>query len=582
MSFASKIFSTRAKHDAGEASVDVKYPRMFLNIIGCFIAGYVYFYMLLYSERPLTLDILFSIFLAELCRWANAKRRSHSDLQEADDDPGLLEKGRSGGKKVDSIAAIVGYREDPELFTRALESYLDAEHCRFILVSIDGDDTEDQEMINVFKKVYSENSAEIHFDLPFAEVALQMDRARSTATTDDEIISKCVTIAKNALQSNNIVIRGKGAVTRLCVSQPHMHKKGIMFTSFIVSLAIAEILGIEMLWSSDSDSLVFPDTLSRTMATFAADPKIGGASTSLFVHNKDETILTQLGSAVYLNEQYLARSFTGAAAASDCQSGPCAAFRLKALRTELITWYKQSVFGHWMVVNEDRHLTTCLLRKGWRVVYVSDVFACTDTPTTLRRWLLQQVRWSRSVHVESFHRPSVYIMQSPILFFACLKREFEALIMPVTVLLYVTTGFVLFRTVSFQDYFRRRFFTMLYLSLRNPYRPTFVEWLWTIPGNLFYTIPLPAILTWSLLTPLHDSWGTTMRSSKELSTQSSKLRLKLWEVGFFVVWMGILGGATGRFIGGMFMLNPTEMNLCVLLGAVPVWSLFTLWMVIAE
>ncbi|RAL68031.1 hypothetical protein DID88_008754 [Monilinia fructigena] len=572
MSVVSKIFNVRTKHDAGEVSVDVKYPRMFLNTIGCFMAVYVYFYMLLYSERPLTLDILFSIFLAELCRWANAKRRSHPDLQEVDDNPGMLEKGHSGGQKVDSIAAIVGYREDPELFTRALKSYLDAEHCRFILVSIDGDDTEDQEMINVFKKVYPDNSAKIHFDLPFAEVALQMDRARTASTTDDEIISKCVTIAKNSLQSNNIVIRGKDAVTRLCVSQPHMHKKGIMFTSFIVSLAIAEILGIEMLWSSDSDSLVFPDTLSQTMATFAADPKIGGASTSLFVHNKDETILTQLGSAVYLNEQYLARSFTGAASASDCQSGPCAAFPTQG--TEDRTYY--------LVVNEDRHLTTCLLRKGWRVVYVSDVFACTDTPTTLRRWLLQQVRWSRSVHVESFHRPSVYVMQSPILFFASLKREFEALIMPVTVLLYVTTGFVLFKTFSFQDYFRRRFFTLLYLSLRNPYRPAFVEWLWSIPGNLFYTIPLPAILTWSLVTVLHDSWGTTMRSSKELSTQSSKLRLKIWEVGFFVLWMGILGGATGRFIGGMFMLDPTQISVCVLLGAVPLWALFTLWMVIAE
>ncbi|QSZ29349.1 hypothetical protein DSL72_003863 [Monilinia vaccinii-corymbosi] len=318
------------------------------------------------------------------------------------------------------------------------------------------------------------------------------------------------------------------------------------------------------------------------MASCAADPKIGGASATLVVHNKDETFLTKLGSAVYLNEQYLVKSMTGAAGASDCQSGPCAAFRFKALRTVIMQWYKQSIFGHQMIVNEDRHLTTCLLQKGWRVVYIPDVVVSTDTPTTLRRWILQQVRWARAIHIESFHRPDVYVMQSPILFFSSLRREFEALVLPVTVLLYITSGYVLFRTFTFQDYVRRRCLTVLYLFLRNPYRPSLSEWLWSIPGNAFYTIPLPAVSTWSLLTVLHDSWGTTMRSTKELSTQSSELRKKAWEVGFFVLWMGILGAAAGRFVGGMLMLAPSQMNVCVLGGAIPSLAIFTLWMVMAE
>lgn len=176
-----------------------------------------------------------------------------------------------------------------------------------------------------------------------------MDRERSTQTTDEDIISRCCSIARKTLEDKNLMFRGKDKITRLCVSQPHMHKKGVMMTSFIIALVISEILDIELLWTSDSDSLIFPDTLTRTMATFAADPSVGGASTALFVHNKDETIMTQLGNAVYLNELYLARSFTGAAGANDCQSGPCAAFRIKAVRVELIAWYKQSVFGHWMV-----------------------------------------------------------------------------------------------------------------------------------------------------------------------------------------------------------------------------------------
>jgi hyaluronan synthase len=45
------------------------------------------------------------------------------------------------------------------------------------------------------------------------------------------------------------------------------------------------------------------------------------------------------------------------------------------------------------VVNEDRHLTTNLLMRGWTVTYVSDTLAATDTPTTLSRWIMQQVNF---------------------------------------------------------------------------------------------------------------------------------------------------------------------------------------------
>jgi hyaluronan synthase len=184
--------------------------------------------------------------------------------------------------------------------------------------------------------------------------------------------------------------------------------------------------------------------------------------------------------------------------------------------------------------------------------------------------------------VESFHRPSIYLKQSPILFFGALRRELAAFVMPVTVVLYVTSGFLLFRAFSWWDYLHRPIITLIYLSLRNPYRPTIKEWLWSIPANVFYNIPLPAILMWSLITVTHDAWGTTMRSSKELMSQSSKLRAKIWELGFFVLWMGILGGALGRYIAGLLMLNPLQTAGSIFVGAVPVWAMFTWWMVVVE
>lgn len=154
--------------------------------------------------------------------------------------------------------------------------------------------------------------------------------------------------------------------------------------------------------------------------------------------------------------------------------------------------------------------------------------------------------------------------------------------MPVTLVLYVTSGYSLLRAFSAWDYFHRPALILVYLSLRNPYRPTPREWLWSIPAKLFFTVSSPAIQIWSLLTITHDAWGTTMRSPKELSKQTSKLRLKIWEVGFFVLWIGLLGGAAGRYVAGILMLDSAQMTFCVFLGAVPVWAIFARWMVVAD
>ncbi|KAJ5691286.1 hyaluronan synthase [Penicillium malachiteum] len=538
--------------DARSGQALVSLAEQILNFIGCIVAAAIYGYGLKYLEQPLTFDIIVSILLAEFCRWGNNQRRKRAALQEENGQLGLAEKGKSTEQRLDCVAAVVGYREEPALWRTALESYSQAQNCRFLIIYVDGDAEEDREMVEVFQDVYPEKSTLMHLDLPLAEIAMQMDRARSSQTLDTDIIAQCCSIAKTNLEKNDIKLVGEQAITKLCVNQPHMHKKGVMFTSFIISLVVSDMLDIEFLWTSDSDSIVMPDTLTCTMATCAADPGVGGASTALTIHNREETVITQLGNAVYLNELYLARSFTGAAAANDCQSGPSAAFRFSAVSGELLGWYKQTVFGHWMVVNEDQHLTTRLLLKGWRVVFVSDVMTATESPTTFRRWLLQQVRWARAVHVESFHRPGVYLMQSPALFFAALRRQFAAFVMPATVVLYLVSGMLPFRSFSLHDYFYRLVLTITYLALRNPYRPTAKEWMWSVPANLFYHVPLPAIQVWSFLTIFHDSWGTTARSRTEAAKQS-KLRLKIWEVGFFVFWMGILGAAAGRYVATTLM-----------------------------
>lgn len=218
-------------------------------------------------------------------------------------------------------------------------------------------------------EVYPERSATIDVPEPLGEVAQGVRakeisrRQRQGQRIDEAEINQiamehCVQLARTLLSQANITFSGPDAIKQLCVRQRHLHKKGIMFSTYIFSLVIADVLGIEFLWSSDSDTIVAEDSLSRTVDTVAADPTIGGASSALVVHNGEETTVTKLAETVYWGELYLTRSLPAATATSDCQSGPSTLFRLAALPPILVPWYLQTIFGKRMVCSEAHHAHT--------------------------------------------------------------------------------------------------------------------------------------------------------------------------------------------------------------------------------
>ena len=118
-----------------------------------------------------------------------------------------------------------------------------------------------------------------------------------------------------------------------------------MFTNFIFGLALGRFNNISYLWTSDSDTWVYPDTLYQTIGCMAADPSIGGSCASLSIHNEKESLVSALGAAAYWSELAITRGLTGAVDTVDCQPGPCAAFRVAALEPVLMDWYTQTSFG---------------------------------------------------------------------------------------------------------------------------------------------------------------------------------------------------------------------------------------------
>lgn len=144
---------------------------MLLNIVGCLLFTPAYWVITVHCRYPVTLDLIMTILLTELNRLVNEGRRLQFYEEESPEpllptqdeksDDGFYDEKKVGFSKtqiapqsrLDCMAAVVGWREDPALFTRALQSYKSAKHCIFMLVGIDGDDAPDRDMVDVFNSV---------------------------------------------------------------------------------------------------------------------------------------------------------------------------------------------------------------------------------------------------------------------------------------------------------------------------------------------------------------------------------------------------------------------------------------------
>ena len=149
-----------ANHRAGGTTPRVPVFRQFLNVIGCGVVIPLYYLTTAHSRFPVTLDIIITIVLTELNRYVVEGRRM-SFLGRAEQHT-LQEKGgreadhlenQPTTAKLECVAAVVGWREDPLLYSRALESYKSSRTCSFLLAGIDGDETQDEDMVTVFSKV---------------------------------------------------------------------------------------------------------------------------------------------------------------------------------------------------------------------------------------------------------------------------------------------------------------------------------------------------------------------------------------------------------------------------------------------
>jgi hypothetical protein len=111
----------------------------------------------------LTIDGLINIFLA--CFYQYAQRRQCQQLQPASGHRRELKNigASSSGPDDDklkhehrTIASVVGWREDETLYAGSLRAVASSPSCTAVVAGIDGDEPEDDAMVDVFQKVRQE------------------------------------------------------------------------------------------------------------------------------------------------------------------------------------------------------------------------------------------------------------------------------------------------------------------------------------------------------------------------------------------------------------------------------------------
>ncbi|KAK0645199.1 Hyaluronan synthase 1 [Lasiodiplodia hormozganensis] len=522
---------------------------------------------------PLTLDTLLSIILTEISRRKSErslqKLQHHLGEQSLDAEKGEKQTNKAG---VPYIVSVVGYREDSALFKRALASYSTCTGAITLLVGIDGNEAdEDAEMVRCVLAVYPQAKV-ITLPEPLGKAAQRLAETRalghdlSGVESDDErlemfhdlpqetkeeaekwAMDQVAVMAADILHANDAFQETDGFQV-ICVTQPHVCKKDIIFTNTVFTSALGAEHGVGYVWSSDSDTFVLEETVDQTIGCMALDPGVGGSCTSLGAHNGDASLIAAVTAAAYWSELAFCRGQTGAVEATDCQPGPCAAFKIRAVEQVLFKWYMQTAMGHKTVVNDDRHLSTLLMMNNWRITFNTMVLTVTETPSKLINLMLQQLRWSRATYVETLQYPAVYAVRGPISLLCGLRRVYGPIATAAIVLRFVWDGSAPY-PLSLTDIFARLALCAGYNAVFfGQYQSTVRHWSLLFVSQVFYQIPLPGIAVWSCMTMLQNGWGTQMRSTQQRMRAPHPGWDNVGTVLAMSAWMGLVAAAVARVV----------------------------------
>lgn len=377
------------------------------------------------------------------------------------------------------ILVVIGYRENVVYWNQCLESVCNLSTCCLekIYIIIDGNVSEDFYMyeISVFWKRKS--------ILPFQIIPLEHGGKRKAI---HHAIETCY--------------------RDICNTNKNPKDYFIAFTDSDTILETNSIhaLGVCM----------------RNEGVTSCGVPTGCATGSLRIFNSSSSWICKMMDSRYLYAFGIERASQSFWGCMTCCSGPLSIYRLHSFfeSDQLLHRFNNQLFmGKKAETGDDRHMTNLFMQKGYLSRHNGYAVAHTECPPTLRRFLLQQLRWSRSFYREIFWMIRCLRSQSSYLSFVFIQELFYPFLFSFFFIIVLYGGFSYSGYLLFSlllSSFLISITNVLFLYILSHDKKSLYHFFY-FPFYLCLLFPLKCL---AVVTPNSTGWLTSIRYQKRMIT----------------------------------------------------------------
>ncbi|MES2470925.1 MAG: glycosyltransferase [Patescibacteria group bacterium] len=170
----------------------------------------------------------------------------------------------------------------------------------------------------------------------------------------------------------------------------------------------------EIIVQLDSDSYIMPDNFKKLIEPFRNE-SIGAVCAHADPDNSDENMLTRMQAAYYFVSFRIMKAAESTYGLVFCCSGCCSAYRKTAVMPIMEQWLNEQFLGALVTWGDDRSLTSWVIRQGYKTIYTDQAKSVTIVPSTLRQFIVQQVRWKKSWIINAFFTGRFIIKKEPFI-----------------------------------------------------------------------------------------------------------------------------------------------------------------------
>lgn len=260
---------------------------------------------------------------------------------------------------------------------------------------------------------------------------------------------------------------------------------------------------------TDSDTELFSDSCLQLQNCLRSHPNNGCATGLLSIYNKHDGCLPKLIDARYSYAFVVERGCTSYFGCMTCCSGPISIYKGSVLNDLLLKKFiTQQMLSIPCEPGDDRHLTNLVMQAGYYSKQTNLAKAGTEAPETYYRFLLQQLRWSRSFYREWYWQIKAIPHQSS---FLMIVNIYETLF-PLFIAFWI--GYILFWNDNVQILIKAFYLTLILLTIRTLLLILYLKSFSLLLNVFYYPLYLFLLLPtklYAILTLFNNRWVTAPR-----------------------------------------------------------------------